>query len=114
MACLLARFEGHSKDLVGQAAILDTLEAGPGRSHLVERHSQAATRLQKVARQRSGSVGLAVLAVPGRDTLGRAAEETAENTAAAEIAAANTAAAETAVERGCMHFGSHIPSRPQN
>ena len=112
-ACLLAPSEVHSKDWIGRAAVQDTLEADFGQSQLVERHSQAATRLQKVARQHLDSAGWIGPVGPGRDKLGRAAAETAGNTAAAEIAAVETAA-ETAVERGCMHFGSHIPTRPQN
>ena len=108
---MLAQSAGHSKDWVAQSAILEPVEAGPGQSQLVERHSQAATRLQKVARQHLDSAGWVG---PGRDKLGRAAAETAANIAAAEIAAANTAAAETAVERGCKHSCSHIPTRPQN
>ncbi len=110
---MLARSEGHSKDLVDRAAVQDTLEAGLGYSQLEERHSrverliQAAIRLQKVARQHSGSAGLAAPVDRGTDTLGRAAEETA----AADSAVVNM---DMAVDMGCMHFCSHIPTRLQN
>ena len=91
-------------DWVDLAALLDMLEADPGHSQLeerrsqVERQGQAATRLQKLARQRLGSAA----PEPGRDRLGRAAA----NTAAAVV--------DMAADMGCMHFYSHIPTRHQN
>lgn len=105
-------------DWVDRAALLDMLEADPGHSQLeerrsqVERQGQAATRLQKLARQRLGSAA----PEPGRDRLGRAAANTAANTAAAvESAAVDMAAVvDMAADMGCMHFYSHIPTRHQN